>query len=85
MSDNVLSITRARSELTELVNRVHYRDEQIVLTKNGKPVAALISQRALELLNRLVEDAEDAIDAEAVREGVDEQTVSWEELKTGSR
>lgn len=58
-----ISVTEARDELGELVNRARYSDERIVLTRHGKAVAALVP---VDLL-REVEAAEDAADVEAAR------------------
>lgn len=38
-----ISVTRARAELADLVNRVAYSGEHVVLTRHGKPVAVLVS------------------------------------------
>ena len=56
MNDRV-SITVARETLAELIGRVQYGGEHIVLERRGKAVGALVSIEALELLDRL-EDAE---------------------------
>jgi prevent-host-death family protein len=51
-----VSISRAKRDLSKLVNRVAYGGEQIVLTSRGKPKAALISTTDYERLqeqNRL--------------------------------
>ena len=47
----------ARENLAELVGRVQYGGEHIILEKRGKAIGALVSIEALELLDRL-EDAE---------------------------
>jgi prevent-host-death family protein len=52
-----VSITQARDTLADLVGRVQYGGEHIILERRGKPVGALVSIEALELLDRL-EDAE---------------------------
>jgi prevent-host-death family protein len=46
----------------EIVNRVAYGGEELVLTRRGKPIAALVSLAALEALHRL-EDARDVAEA----------------------
>ena len=43
-----MSVTRARAELADLVNRVAYSGEHVVLTRHGKPVAGLVSAEELE-------------------------------------
>jgi len=74
-----LSTTRARRELAELVNRVAYSGERIVLERRGKNVMALVSVEDLELLERI----EDEIDLrEARRRLADgEDLVPWEDVK----
>jgi prevent-host-death family protein len=47
-------VTRARADLSDLVNRVAYGGERIALTRHGRPVAAIVSA---EDLRRLEEGA----------------------------
>jgi prevent-host-death family protein len=48
-----LSITEARETLAEIVNRVAYQGERVVLHRHGKAVAALISAADLKRLAEL--------------------------------
>ena len=72
---------KARDEFSDLVNRAAYGKERVVLTRRGKPLAAVVPLEDMELLERL----EDRIDLDEVRaalaEGRDDGTVSWEEIK----
>lgn len=43
-----ISVTQARAELAELVNRVVYTDERVVLTRHGKPLVALVPAAEVE-------------------------------------
>jgi prevent-host-death family protein len=45
-----IPVTQARAELAELVNRVGYGGERLVLTRHGKPLAALVPASDLEIL-----------------------------------
>ena len=58
-----IGVTEARDQLGELVNRAAYSDERIVLTRHGRPVAALVPIAVLHDL----EDAEDAADLATAR------------------
>nr|WP_124437248.1 type II toxin-antitoxin system Phd/YefM family antitoxin [Kutzneria buriramensis]WKX06772.1 type II toxin-antitoxin system Phd/YefM family antitoxin [Kutzneria buriramensis] len=40
-------LTQARSEPAELINRVVYGGEQVVLTRHGKPLVARVSARVV--------------------------------------
>lgn len=43
-----LPLTEAKSKLSSLVERVHALDEEIVITKNGRPAAVLVSPEEFE-------------------------------------
>jgi prevent-host-death family protein len=40
--DEEIPVTEARAQFSELVNRVGYGKERIVLTRHGKPLVALV-------------------------------------------
>jgi prevent-host-death family protein len=48
-----LSISEARDTLAEIVNRVAYQGERVVLHRHGKPVAVLVPAADLERLSAL--------------------------------
>jgi prevent-host-death family protein len=48
-------VTQARAELSDLVNRVVYAGERIVLTRHGRAVAAIVSAADLERLTQAPE------------------------------
>jgi prevent-host-death family protein len=52
-SSEGVGIVRARDVLGDLVNRAGYANERIVITKHGKPAAALVSMGDLERLRAL--------------------------------
>ena len=56
------STAEARKKLADIVNKVAYGKEPVVLTRRGKKIAALISMEELELL-QLIEDYIDIEDA----------------------
>jgi antitoxin YefM len=43
-----LSLSEAKMKLSELIERVHSTDEEVVITKNGRPAAVLISPDEFE-------------------------------------
>ncbi|MFE3945417.1 type II toxin-antitoxin system Phd/YefM family antitoxin [Streptomyces sp. NPDC059118] len=45
-----IPVTQARAELAELINRVVYGGERVVVTRHGKPLVALVSADDLERL-----------------------------------
>ncbi|MHB9024714.1 MAG: type II toxin-antitoxin system Phd/YefM family antitoxin [Armatimonadota bacterium] len=75
------TIAQTREQLSDLINRVVYRDERVVITKHGKPVAAVIPIHSLQALDRLTSllNEEKAQKAFASLEG--ETGISLERLK----
>ncbi|MFI9612614.1 type II toxin-antitoxin system Phd/YefM family antitoxin [Streptomyces sp. NPDC052023] len=61
-----IPVTQARAELADLINRVVYGGERVVVTRHGKPLVALVSAADLERLDAL----------EGVAEAGEEQVVS---------
>ena len=57
-----VTTAEARKKLAEIVNKVAYGKEPVVLTRRGEEIAALISMEELELL-QLIEDHMDIEDA----------------------
>jgi len=76
-----ISASEAREDFAEVVNRVAYRGERIVVHRRGKGVAALVPIADVELLQAL----EDRIDIEEARKAIAEAktkgTVGWDTLK----
>jgi prevent-host-death family protein len=63
-----LSVSKARSQLAELVNQAAYRGRRTALQRRGKVLAAIVSADDLELLEKL----EDRLDIEAARKALAE-------------
>lgn len=51
-----VSAVKFRQNLGEMLNQVQYRNDSIVITKDGKPVAALIDLGMFERIRRTYED-----------------------------
>lgn len=50
---SAVTVADARSGLAELLNRVAYGKERLVITRHGREVAALVPIEDLQLANRL--------------------------------
>jgi prevent-host-death family protein len=48
-----IPVTQARAALADLINRVVYGSERVVVTRHGKPLVALVSAADLERLEEL--------------------------------
>ena len=77
-----MAASAAREEFAEVLNRVAYGKERIVLHRHGKPLVAIIPVEDLQLLERLIE--EDRIDVEEARRilaNPTEEENPWEQIK----
>ena len=80
-SDTKMSAAVAREHFAEVVNRVAYGKERIVLSRRGKPVAAMVSMDDLLLLEAWEERADMAAAREAEDEAARLGTIPWETVK----
>ncbi|MDL2078126.1 type II toxin-antitoxin system Phd/YefM family antitoxin [Streptomyces sp. GXMU-J15] len=56
-----IPVTQARAELADLINRVVYGGERVVVTRHGKPLVALVSAADLERLDALEAASEEPV------------------------
>ena len=56
-----IPVTQARAELAELINRVVYGGERVVVTRHGKPLVALVSAADLQRLENEEAAAEEQV------------------------
>lgn len=56
-----IPVTQARAELAELINRVVYGGERVVVTRHGKPLIALVSAADLQRLQEEEVAAEEQV------------------------
>ncbi len=80
-----LTASEARKDFAEILNKVAYGGERIVLHRRGKRIAAIIPVAELELLERMIREEEDRIDRAVVRKAkreiAKEGTIPWEQVK----
>ncbi|EMF26140.1 type II toxin-antitoxin system Phd/YefM family antitoxin [Streptomyces pseudogriseolus] len=55
-----IPVTQARAELADLINRVVYGGERVVVTRHGKPLVALVSADDLRRLDEMKDVPEPA-------------------------
>ena len=65
-----LSLSEAKMKLSELVDRVHSTDEEIVITKNGRPAAVLVSPEEFEGWKETIEIVSSVDLVDEIRKGL---------------
>lgn len=81
---DTVSLVSLRNSLGDIINEVAYGTQRRIISKNGKPIAALVSMQELELLEKL-EEAADVAALEKARAEDDGQRISLQEFLAGKR
>jgi prevent-host-death family protein len=76
-----VSVSDARQDFAELVNRAAYRGERVMVARRGRPIAAIVPIEDVEFLERY----EDEIDLRLAREELADPEnavrIPWEQVK----
>ena len=65
-----LSLSEVKMKLSELVEKVHSTDEAIVITKNGRPSAVLVSHDEFESWKETLEIISDQDMMDEIKQGL---------------
>lgn len=65
-----LPLSEAKARLSQLIDEVSSRDEKITITRNGRPVAVLISPDEVESWNETIAISSDADFLKEIRRGL---------------
>jgi antitoxin YefM len=81
-----IPVREFRSNLAELLSDVADRRDHIVVTRNGRPAAALVPIDEYEALEETAEILSDTATLDAIQAGIDEiargETVEFEDLRS---
>ena len=84
-----VTISKARDEFPEIVNRAAFENERTIVTRRGADLAAIIPINDLRLLERLSQQEMDRKDIEdahtALKEAEAKGTISFAEMKNRLR
>jgi prevent-host-death family protein len=78
--DGHVSVSEARESFADLVNRVAYRKERILITRHGKRVAAIIPLEQIEFLERAEDEFDLRLADEARKELEHTPAIPFEQL-----
>ncbi len=65
-----LSLSEAKIKLSELIESVYATDEEIMITKNGRPAAVLVSPEEFESLRETIEIKSDTDLMNEIKKGL---------------
>jgi prevent-host-death family protein len=66
----VLSVSEAKMKLSGLIDTVNATDEEIMITKNGRPAAVLVSPEEFESLKETVAVRSDSALMKEIKKGL---------------
>jgi prevent-host-death family protein len=81
MPRTVVHATAARARWSEILSRVLYSGERVMLVRHGRIVAAIIPADDVQLLDRLVDERDIETARRALSAGGSGATRPWDELK----
>jgi prevent-host-death family protein len=81
MTLTAVSVADARSDLAELLNRVAYGGERLVITRHGRELAAIVPVEDVKLADRLRRFVARKDVARALAELDAGKTAPWEQLR----
>ena len=65
-----LSVSEAKMKLSGLIDAVNATDEEVVITKNGRPAAVLVSPDELESLKEMIAVRSDSALMREIKKGL---------------
>ncbi|MBM3474897.1 MAG: type II toxin-antitoxin system Phd/YefM family antitoxin [Armatimonadetes bacterium] len=77
-----IGLTEIRSQFHDAIRKVQFGGERIVLERQGRPVAALVSLEDLELLEEIEDEYLDRLADAAEAEGG--ESIPWEQVRAES-
>ncbi len=73
-----ITVSQARGGFAELISRVAYGHDRVIISKNGKNVAAVVPLEDMELLEAL----EDRLDIDSARKALKKpEWAAWSKVK----
>ena len=65
-----LPLSEAKTKLSSLIDEIRSRDEEVTITRNGRPVAVLVSADEFESWKETISIRADAALMEEIRQGL---------------
>ncbi len=76
-----ISVSDARDDFAELVNRVAYAHERVRVVRRGKELAAIVPMADIELLEALEDEIDLAAAREALADPQNATPIPWDEVR----
>ena len=78
---NRINATEARDNLSDVLNRVAYGKDRVLITRRGKDLVALVPIEDLALIERLEDEIDVREAKKALADARKHETIPWEQAK----
>ena len=76
-----IGVSEARETFAELVNRVAYGRERVLVARRGRPIAAIVPIDDVEFIERIEDELDRQAALEALADPEHAETIPWEQVK----
>jgi prevent-host-death family protein len=77
-----VSISDAREAFADLVNRAAYGGERVLVSRRGKPIAAIVPMQDVEFIERMEDELDLQAALEALADPENAVPIPWEQVKS---
>jgi prevent-host-death family protein len=76
-----IGVSDARQDFADLVNRAAYGHERVLVSRRGRPIAAIVPIEDVELLERIEDEFDFKAALEALADPENAVPIPWEQVK----
>lgn len=76
-----VSVSEARDQFAELVNRAAYGHERVLVARRGRPIAAIVPIEDVKLLERIEDETDLTLALEALADPENAVPIPWEQVE----
>lgn len=76
-----IGVSEAREQFADLVNRAAYGHERVLVSRRGRPIAAIVPIEDIELLERIEDETDLRLAEEALADPENAVPIPWEQVK----
>jgi len=76
-----IGVSEARETFAELVNRAAYGRERVLVSRRGRPVAAIVPIDDVEFIEKIEDELDRQAAIEALADPENAETIPWDRVK----
>jgi prevent-host-death family protein len=77
-----ISVSEARESFADLVNRAAYGHERVLVSRHGRPIAAIVPMEDVEFLERMEDELDLKAALDALADPENATPIPWEQVKS---